>query len=445
MHSRRVVISGLGAVSGFGVGAEALWDGLCAGDRAIRPIASFDASAFGCPFASEARDLDPKNHVPKSYRKSIKVMARDSELAVVCADLAVASAGLTTRATDDAEPTYPPGRQGCHIGAGLIAADSAELAGAFVNALDEDGRFSTRIWGESGMNRLQPLWMLKYLPNMLACHVSIVHGCEGPSNTVTCSESSGLLSIGESVRVIQRNDADVCFAGGAESKITPMGLMRTQMARRLPEVRTLEEAVAATLPYREGSGGHVVGEGGGICILEHADGAAARGVTPWAEVAGFGAGQSLIAYTAVVRGRLPAMPEADSGMVRAINAALRDAGVTPDQIDAIVPHAMGVASIDRAEAGALRQVFGDRLGSIPLVTMTPAVGECFAGRGGLQVAAGAMCLKHQRLPARLGGDSTLPGLDAGPAAARDANLDLVLVCATSAAGSNAAVVLRRAS
>src|SRR5690606_32200745 len=176
-----------------------------------------------------------KDYVPKSYRKAVKVMARDIELAVAAAKCAVEDARLVTRgALPDGSSegtTYPASRMGCQIGAGLIAAETDELTAALATAATTaaDGRptLDLKAWGDAeggqgAMNNLQPLWLLKYLPNMLACHVTIIHGAEGPSNTITCAEASGLLSIGESVRVIQRGDADLCFSGGAEAPINHM-------------------------------------------------------------------------------------------------------------------------------------------------------------------------------------------------------------------------------
>jgi 3-oxoacyl-[acyl-carrier-protein] synthase II len=197
---RRVFISGVGPITTFGVGMDPLWAALVEGRSGIAPITRFDASGFGCPFAAEvsAETFNPRQWVPKSYRKAAKVMSRDIELAVGAAAAAIAEAGLTTRGTDpDAAPTLPPARVGCHIGAGLIAADVDELTAALVSSVGDDGAFSLARWGEAGMQNLTPLWMLKYLPNMLACHVTIIHDCQGPSNTITCAEASGGLDRGE--------------------------------------------------------------------------------------------------------------------------------------------------------------------------------------------------------------------------------------------------------
>lgn len=451
--ARRVVVTGVGAVSGMGVGIGALWHGLVEGRSCLAPMSRFDASGFPCPLAGELRDFSAKDFVPKGYRKAVKVMARDIELAVGAAKCAVEDARIVTRGTlPEGEPgaearlTYPAGRMGCQIGAGLIAAEVDELTMALATARGADGRFDIRAWGGSegggggGMENLTPLWLLKYLPNMLACHVTIIHGAEGPSNTITCSEASGMLSIGESVRVIERGSADLCFSGGAESKLNPMGFLRMDLAGWLAHSGDETDGSKVVRPFDlERPSGTVLGEGGGILILEEKGSAAARGATVYAECAGFGAGHSDLPEVASAPGG-----SGDGGGCRAaIESALEDAGIGPEKIDAIVPLASGVARTDRAEAAALREVFGARLAQIPLVTFAPNIGNCMAGQGALQAAVAAMCVREQRLPARIHHGHWDADFQAGPAPSRPADLGYVLVCTPALGGQNAALVLKR--
>jgi 3-oxoacyl-[acyl-carrier-protein] synthase II len=452
--SRRVVITGLGAVTGLGVGVGPLWEALLAGRSALRRISRFDPSGFPCRLAAEAKDFSAKDYVPKSYRKAVKVMARDIELAVGAAKVAVEDAGLVTRAglpEGSTDPTtYPSARMGCHIGAGLIAADTEELAAALATSRREDGwehagGFSLKAWGAGdngggAMNNLTPLWLLKYLPNMLACHVTIIHGAEGPSNTITCAEASGLLSIGESTRVIQRDDADLCFSGGAESKVNLMGLLRLDLAGRLAATGDEQDGSRIVRPYDSEAPGGVVGEGGGILVLEEHGAASRRGARVYAEVAGFGSAQSGPPCVPPLRESPPGT--IDEGVQFAIEAALDDAGTNPSEIDAIVPHGSGVRSTDVGEAAALRAVFGPRLSEIPLVTLTPSIGGCMAGMGAVQAAVGAMCLKEQKLPARLHAGRAPAGMQAGPSESRPARLRHVLVATGSMGGQNAAIILK---
>ncbi|MCC6679123.1 MAG: hypothetical protein IT436_18515 [Phycisphaerales bacterium] len=454
--SRDVVITGLGAVSGLGVGARALWDGLVAGRTGLGPLKRIDASGFRSRLGAEVNDFSAKDFVPKSYRKAVKVMARDIELAVGAAKLAVEDAGLITRAAlpegGDGRTTYPSDRMGCHIGAGLIAAETDELTSGLVTARNEAGLFELTRWGTGdggggGMNNLQPLWLLKYLPNMLACHVTILHGAEGPSNTITCSEASGLLSLGESLRVIQRDAADLCFSGGAESKINLMGLLRVDLMGRLAATGETTDPTEFIRPYDPAATGGLAGEAGGIVVLEEEAKARARGARVYARVSGFGAAQSPARPDGPVRGaEVQGMFESSGeGLADAARRALEDAQIGPERIDAIVPHAAGVPTVDGAEADALRAVFGARLREIPLITLSPAVGECWAGAGALQVAAGAMAIAERTLPARRHGGRPADDLQAGPAPSRRAELKHVLVCTSALGGQNAAIVLTAAS
>jgi len=444
--AQRVAITGLGTVTGFGVGMDKLWDGLCAGTSCCTPVTRFDASGFSSKLAAEVQGFSAKESLPKHYRKAVKVMARDIEMAVTAAKEAVDSAKLTTQATlpDDSTEarSYPSERMGCHIGAGLIAADADELTAALVKSCTPEGKFDARAWGTAaggggGMENLTPLWMLKYLPNMLACHVTILHDCQGPSNTITCAEASGLLSIGESFRVIERGDADLCFSGGAESKVNLMGLLRMEYAGRLAATGDETDGAQVTRPYDMASPGGLLGEGAGIVIMESLKTAMARAAPILAIIEGCGAGHS----PRRVAGGPPDF--ADEGFEFAVLNAIEDARCTPDEIDAIVVLGCGVPTVDGGEAGAMRRVFGERLAKLPLITVGPAIGNLMAGIGGVLMAVGVKAIAQQRLPARINTGSPLAGLCAGPAPSEARSLRRVLVASSSMNGQNAAVVLGR--
>lgn len=436
---RRVVITGLGTATGLGIGAESLWEGVCAGRSALDRIQAFDPSGFDTQIGSEVRDFKISNFVPKSYRKATKVMARDIELAVAAADLAVRDAGLVTPGTDPDKPrSYPGDRTGCQVGAGLIAADIDELTEAFAVARDESGRFDIHKWGSEGMSHLTPLWLLKYLPNMLACHVTIVHDSQGPSNTITCGEASSALSIGESVRVIQRNAADLCFCGGAESKINPMAFFRQQITGRLT-TRGNDAPASAVRAFDRSASGTALGEGGGIITIESLDTAKARGARIYAEVAGFGASHTVAPQTQGVE------PDPTGrGMASAIRAAMRDADITADQIDLVIPLGSAIPSYDRAEVAAIKAALGDAAGKPVVWSAPPFVGNCGAGAGGVAVAVAAMALSKQTLPARINCDDPMDGLATKTAASGPASLRHALVFTTSLGGQNAAIILRKA-
>src|SRR5580704_2877754 len=262
---RRVVVTGIGVICPIGIGSAAFWENLLSGKIGIRRISAFDPSGFPSQIAGEVPPYKIGDYVPKSYRKATKVMARDIELAVIAADDAFKDAGLKSKAYTET-PDFDGKRFGCNIGAGLISVDLNELTVALHTARDGD-QLDLRKWGSEGMTQLTPLWLLKYLPNMLACHVTIIHQLKGPSNTITCADASSHLAIGEAFRTIQRGDADLAVCGGAESKVQPMGLMRQCLLKRVTETAN-DHPESALRPFDENADGTVVGEGGGLFILE---------------------------------------------------------------------------------------------------------------------------------------------------------------------------------
>jgi 3-oxoacyl-[acyl-carrier-protein] synthase II len=436
------------------LGIGPTWEAARAGRSAIGPIDAFNPGGFDCRIGAQVRDFAVRDFVPKSYRKATKVMAADIEFAVAAADLAARDAGLRTAGTDseaagspDFRPTYDSSRVGCQIGAGLIAAEVNELSQALHEARDESGAFSIHKWGREGITHLTPLWLLKYLPNMLACHVTIIHDAQGPSNTITCAEASAMLSIGESLRVIQRGSADMCFCGGAEDKLNPMAFLRQIFTGRL-NTTSNDNPAAAVRPFDKNAAGMVIGQGGAIVVLESWDTfemrreAASGTGSPraYAEVAGFGASQSVH-----IPGRNLSPDPNGRGVALAIRAAMREAKVTPEQIDLIIPFGVGIPDCDAAEAAALFSVFGPRIGAIPVVSTKPLVGNCYSGGGGIDVCFAAKAIAEQTIPAAINCDEPIGGVNAGSQPSRSAKLDYVLTYSAGFGGQNAALVLGRLS
>ena len=433
MTERRVVITGLGAVTATGIGAEEVFGGLLQGRTGIKPISLFDASRFPCSIGGQIDDFSATPYVPRGYRKAVKVMARDSELAVAAADLAVRDAGITTIGIDEARPDVDGHRLGCNVGAGLICADLEEL-GAAINTAVRDGQFDIHLWGREGINNLTPLWLLKYLPNMLACHVTIIHGAKGPSNTITCGEASGQLAVGEATRIIARGACDVAFAGGAESKLNPMGLLRQCLIQRVTTRNS--DPASACRPFDVDHSGTVVGEGGGILILEELGRASARRAKIYAEVVGFGAAGDPAG--------VDYMRPAAGGVPGAVRAALADARLTADQIDLVVAHGTAVPAEDAAEAASLKAGLGEVATRVPTISITGAVGNLFAGAGGVQLVVAAMALKKQVVPPVHNCRKVAPecGLNV-PAQALHRPLRHVLCVGYGVGGQSAAVILKR--
>lgn len=439
---RRVVITGLGTVTPLGLGIEPLWDALLARQCGIKPIESFDASGLASTLGGEVPPFKMADFVPKSYRKSTKVMARDIELAVVAAYAAVKDAGLKTRCLIDrgdvqGPPNVDSTRFGANIGAGLICADLQELAGALATAADGNGEFSLKKWGAEGMENLTPLWLLKFLPNMLGCHVTIVHDCQAASNTITCADASSHLAIGEAFRTIARGDVDVCICGGAESKINLMGLARQQLLGRLVTGRD-DGPQRACRPFAADRAGLVPAEGGGLLILEALEHARARGARIYAEVAGFGASSNSHDW-------MTPHPHGQ-GIAQAVRHALADAGVSPDQVELIGTFGPGTVAHDASEYNGLAAVFGARCSRMPAIATKGALGHNGAGSGAIDVAVTAMALHHNTLPPSLNTEHPDPQMRLGFAPAGPLDLPARTALTVGYAlhgGQNAALLITR--
>jgi 3-oxoacyl-[acyl-carrier-protein] synthase II len=351
---------------------------------------------------------------------------------VVAADDAFKDAGLKSRAYTD-KPEIDGTRFGCNIGAGLISVDLNELTSAMMSAKDGD-RLDLAKWGTAGMQQLTPLWLLKYLPNMLACHVTIIHELKGPSNTITCGDASSHLAIGEAFRTIQRGDADLAICGGAETKIQPMGLIRQCLLNRVTTTHN-DAPAGAVRPFDADADGTAVGEGGGLLVLEEYEHATARGAKIYAELVGFAASQDTYRITE---------PDPTGGSyARAIQKALADANLPPAAVDLLVPCGTGVAAHDRAELNGLTTVFGGGLSRVPIATPKAQTGNLAAGSG-IDAAAAALAVRHDKIPPAVNTRKPAGGLSLNVSAeARDATVNVAVSSVYSLGGQNAALVFKK--
>jgi 3-oxoacyl-[acyl-carrier-protein] synthase II len=429
---RRVVITGIGVVSPLGIGVRAFWEGLLAGQMGVRRIQAYDPSGFASQIAGEVPAFKIGEYVPKSYRKATKVMARDIELAVVAADDAFKDSGLKSKAYTDS-PDIDGTRFGCNIGAGLISCDLNELA-AVMHVARDGNRLDLKKWGTDGMNQLTPLWLLKYLPNMLACHVTIIHGLKGPSNTITCADASSHLAIGEAYRTIQRGKADLAICGGAETKLPPMNLLRQCLLKRVTEVHN-ETPNEAVRPFDAEATGTAIGEGGGLFILEEYERAKHRGTRIYAEVAGFGASQDTHSVTD---------PEPSGhSYAAALRKALNEAKTNPSEVGCLVPCGLGMPSHDRAELNGLKQVFDGALEKVPMAAIKAQMGNLAAGSG-VDAAAAVLSLHKRKVPPSVNTRKCIDGMRLNVASeTRQAEVDVAVSSVYSLGGQNAALVFRR--
>ncbi len=386
-RSRRAVLSGIGVVNPLGLDTASFWDGLRGGRGGVRPIQSFDASQLPTRIAAEIHGFDAKQYIAKPDRKSLKVMARGIQLAVAAAQLAVDDARLDPQALD-------PTRFGVTFGAGLLATELEELApAAGLGANCRPGVVDLEKWGEQGMATIPPTWMLKYLPNMLACHVSILHNAQGPNNTITESDVASLLALGEAYRILTRDQADLLLVGGADSKINPLSLVRQCLFGPLSRNNAAPDR--ACRPFDRRRDGSVIGEGAGVLVLEELEHARRRGARIYAELVGFGA--------AFDRHR------SGKGLARAAGAALREASIRPEDVDHVNAHGLSSQDADAWEARGLAEVVGTGDAAVPVFAPKSYFGNLGAGSGTTELAASVLALHHGWLPATLNYEEPDPG------------------------------------
>jgi 3-oxoacyl-[acyl-carrier-protein] synthase II len=377
VNSRRVVITGIGVTSSIGIGTAPFWDSLSHGRSGIKPISVFDASSLTTRIGGQITDFDAKDYIDKKDRKSLRVMARPIQLSVAAAQMALDDSKIDKEKLD-------PTRFGVEFGAGLMPTELGELiAASKATTNGQVGVVDLKLWGEQGLAAIPPLWMLKYLPNMHACHVSILHNAQGPNNSITESDVAGLLALGEATRILRRNQADFFLVGGADSKINPLSMVRQCLFGHLSQRN--DAAAEACRPFERRRDGGIIGEGSGVLAVEDLHHAQKRGASIYGEIIGFGA-----AFDRGCTGK---------GLARAIHAALAQANVTPDGIGHVNAHGLSSVHADGWEARGIREVFGDR--PVPVWAGKSYFGNIGSGGPLVEIAGSLLAVKHGLLPATL--------------------------------------------
>lgn len=378
--SHRVVVTGVGVVSPIGIGQAAFWQNLVAGRSGIDRLSAFSAGGVPSKLAAEVRDFDPVEHIYN--RKFLKVMSRDIQLGVASASMAMKDAGLRQGSID-------PERLGVEFGAGHMSATPEELADASRHLQQTADGVSFEGWAEEGLGQIAPLWLLKQLPNMPACHVAIEHDARGPNNTITSCESSALLALAEGMRVIERGVADAMIVGACSSYIHPLEIARLNLYENLARG---EDPRFACRPFDLDREGTVVGEGAASFVIERYEHAVQRGAPIYCEVLGVGAGCD---------GSDPANRAGGIGLVRAIEAALRRSDLTPRDLGHINAHGKGTRKDDTAEANAYHRALGMVAEKIPVTALKSYFGHFDAGAGAVELAGSLLALRHGQLPMTL--------------------------------------------
>jgi 3-oxoacyl-[acyl-carrier-protein] synthase II len=419
---RRAVFTGIGILSPIGLDPQSYWDSLSAGRSGIRAITAFDASALPVRIAGQVPNFDAKKYIDKKERKSLKMMARTIQLAVAAAQAALDDSGIDKTKLDRT-------RFGVEFGASLIASELEEIGAAAQLSVNSQELVDMARWGTEGMGTMPPLWMLKYLPNMLACHVAILHDAQGPNNSITESDVASLLAIGEAYRILARDQADVFLTGSAESKINPLSMSRLCLFE--PLSRCNEAPEQACRPFDRRRTGSVVGEGGGVLVLEELEHARRRGARIYAELVGFAA-----AFDPGRKG---------PGLARAIRAALADAGIGPEDIDHINAHGLGSVEGDAWEARGIVEVFGDCRPPVPVLAVKSYFGNMGAGGGSSELAASLLALRKGLVPRTLNYEEPDPAcpVTVTTGEPRTVNRPHVLKISLTQLGQCAALVCRR--
>jgi 3-oxoacyl-[acyl-carrier-protein] synthase II len=384
--ARRVVITGVGVVSPIGVGVEPFYTSLLEGRSGIRPIQAFDTSALPVHIAGEIPDFKARDFVQdKTARKSLRMMARPIHLAVAAAQLALDDGRVDTSRLD-------PTRFGVEFGSGLIASELPELMDAAHLSVNSPSRLVDLVkWGRQSIEAIQPLWMLKYLPNMLACHVSILHDAQGPNNSITESDVAGLLALGEAYHILLRDQADFFLVGAAESKMNPLSMVRQCLFEPLSRC---QEPGNACRPFDLHRDGIVLGEGACVFCVEELEHARRRGARIYAEVVGFGA-----AFDVKRNGE---------GIARAIQAALKDAGIGPQALDHLNAQGLATRETDIWEARGIRQALGEVTPSVPVLAAKSYFGNLGAGAGTMELAVSVLGFAQGQIPGTLNHQETDP-------------------------------------
>ena len=410
--NRRIVVTGLGCVSPVGNDVNSAWDSIANGRSGIGPITEVDAENFSCKIAGEIRDFDLSPYLsPKEARKSDRFI----HYGMAAAIQAIEDAGLPETPED-------PTRYGVAIGAGIGGVKTIEEA--YKTFLD------------SGHRRISPFFVPSCIINMISGQISIRYGYQGPNISIVTACTTSTHNIGDAARMIAYGDADVMVAGGAEYGTTPTALSGF-MAARAMSTRN-DEPEAASRPWDVDRDGFVLGNGAGIVVLEEYEHARKRGANIYAELSGYG--MSGDAY------HITAPPADGAGAARCMTAAIRDAGLNPDQVDYVNAHGTSTPLGDRAECEAVRTTFSDHAAELMVSSTKSMTGHLLGAAGGVEAIFTILALHHGVVPPTINLDQPDPecaGIDLVPHSAREAQIQVAISNSFGFGGTNGTVLFSR--
>ena len=413
LDRKRVVITGMGAITPLGKSVGEFWEGLVSGRSGIGPITLCDPSPYPCQIAGEVPNFDPGEYInPKEARR----LARFSQLSIAASTMAVKDANLNLEKEDLS-------MMGVLLGNGAGGLDTTQIA-----CLDMQ---------EKGAMKINPFFIPMMLPNMAAANVARVFGAKGYNSTVITACAASNQAIGEALEVIRRGAADVVLAGGVEASISEIGLSGFCILRAL--TNSNEEPQKASRPFDAGRDGFVPAEGSAIVVLESLDHAIKRGAPILAELIGYGS--SCDAFHAVQP------DDTGEGAARAIRWALRDASIDVNQVDYINAHGTSTPLNDAAETMAIKNVFGETAYSVPVSSTKSMTGHAMGGAGALEAVACVKAIQEGIIPPTINQETPDPAcdLDYVPNVAREKDVNIVLSNSFGFGGQNTCIVFKKFS
>jgi len=408
---RRVVVTGLGAVTPIGNDVAEYWEGLRSGRNGVAPITLFDASRHACRFAAEVKNFDPGGWLEP---KESKRWDRFCQFGVVAAKQAVGHAGLEIDAA-----TAP--RVGVSIGSGVGGLLVAETQSQVLHA--------------RGPDRVSPFCVPMMIPNMAAGLAAIALGARGPSSAVATACAAGSNAIGDAFRLIQLGLADAMVCGGAESAITPLAVAGFASAKAL-SFRN-DDPATASRPFDAERNGFVIGEGSGVVVLESLEHALARGAEVLAEIVGYGVTCDAYHITAPSPGGV--------GGAEAMRLALVDARLEPEAVDYVNAHGTSTQANDSNETAAIKTALGPHAYRIPVSSTKSMTGHLLGGSGGIEAVASVLAIRHNLVPPTINYQNPDPAcdLDVVPNQAREHSVNVVLSNSFGFGGHNVCLAFRR--
>ncbi len=411
METRRVVVTGLGVVSPLGCELNTFWQRLTAGYSSVRRITRFDASALTSQIAAEVLDFNVDAFIPKKEQRRMDPFCH---YGVAAARMAIADAGLDVKAED-------PTRLGVIAGSGIGGLSTLEA--------------QHTVLMEKGPDRCSPFMIPQMIINMVAGLIAIEHGLKGPNYSVVSACASAAHCLGDALRVIQRGEADVLVSGGAEATITPIGMAGFCSMRALSTRNDAPEK--ASRPFDANRDGFVMGEGAGMLVLEELEHARRRGARIYCELAGYGATCDANHITAPAEG--------GEGAARAMMLAMKDAGLTPADVDYINAHGTSTDLNDKNETAAIKTALGMEQARRVMVSSTKSMtGHLLGAAGGVESIACALAIYHGMVPPTINYETPDPecDLDYVPNTARPFKVRAALNNSLGFGGHNATLAFR---